>query len=106
MNQESGVDKIKRKFRENPFVPLGAVVTTVVLIGGMRTFMVGGDSRTQQKYMRARVVAQGATVVAVALGTVLYDKNSVARKWLAENGIVFPGDTATTPPPPTATTST
>ncbi|ETV99540.1 hypothetical protein H310_08203 [Aphanomyces invadans] len=94
MNQESGVDKLKRKFMENPFVPVGALLTTVVLVGGMRTFMVGGDSRTQQRYMRARVVAQGATVVAVAAGSVLYDKNSVGRKWLRERGIFLPGDDA------------
>ncbi|KAF0689858.1 Aste57867_18728 [Aphanomyces stellatus] len=88
MNTETGVEKMKRKFQENPFVPIGAVVTTAVLVGGMTTFMKGGDSRTQQKFMRARVVAQGATVVAIAVGSLLYDKSSFLSKWLAESNLL------------------
>ncbi|KAH9181150.1 hypothetical protein AeNC1_016874 [Aphanomyces euteiches] len=88
MNQETGMEKLKRKCLENPFVPFGAVVTTAVLVGGMTTFLKGGDSRTQQKFMRARVFAQGATVVAVAVSSLLVNKNSFLSKWLAENAVL------------------
>jgi hypothetical protein len=66
---ESGWEKTKRKFKEEPLVPIGCVLTAGVLVGGLRSFMTMADQKTQQRYMRARVIAQGATVVAVAFGS-------------------------------------
>ncbi|OQR85935.1 hypothetical protein ACHHYP_11160 [Achlya hypogyna] len=85
MMMESGMDKFKRKFTENPFVPVGCAVTAVILAGGLRTFVSGGDSRTQQKFMRARIFAQGATVVALAVGAVMADNTSATGQYL--NGL-------------------
>ncbi|TMW69443.1 hypothetical protein Poli38472_001599 [Pythium oligandrum] len=68
---ETGWEKTKRRFKEEPLVPLGCLVTAGVLAGGLRSFVKAADQRTQQRFMRARVVAQGATVVALALGSVL-----------------------------------
>ncbi|RLN43715.1 hypothetical protein BBJ28_00015996 [Nothophytophthora sp. Chile5] len=65
---ETGWEKMKRRVREEPLVPLGCAATAVVLIGGLASFGRAADARTQQKFMRMRVVAQGATVVAMALG--------------------------------------
>jgi hypothetical protein len=66
---ETSMEKLKRKFKEEPFVPVGCLVTAGVLGGGLRSFAKAADSRTQQKFMRARVFAQGATVLAVAVGS-------------------------------------
>ncbi|EQC35502.1 hypothetical protein SDRG_07210 [Saprolegnia diclina VS20] len=85
MMMETGTEKFKRKFAENPFVPVGCAVTAVVLAGGLRTFVSGGDSRTQQKFMRARIFAQGATVVALAVGAIMTDNKSPTGKYL--NGL-------------------
>ncbi len=48
----------------------GALATAGVLLGGLRSFATGSRERSQM-FMRARVFAQGFTVLAVA-ATVLY----------------------------------
>eukprot|EP00300_Choanocystis_sp_HF-7_P001753 c11408_g1_i2.p1 GENE.c11408_g1_i2~~c11408_g1_i2.p1 ORF type:complete len:104 (+),score=18.47 c11408_g1_i2:78-389(+) len=53
--------------KENPFVPIGALGTAVILFGGLKQFSSGNAARSQL-YMRARVIAQGATVVACFAG--------------------------------------
>ncbi len=68
---ETGFEKLKRRMREEPFVPLGCAVTAIVLGGGLRSFVRAADARTQQRFMRARVVAQGGTVIAIAIGSLL-----------------------------------
>ncbi|CAN6195761.1 unnamed protein product, partial [Urochloa humidicola] len=55
---------------KNPFVPIGALVTAGVLTAGLISFRYG-NSRLGQKLMRARVVAQGATV-ALMIGSAYY----------------------------------
>ncbi|EER96675.1 hypothetical protein BDA96_02G198400 [Sorghum bicolor] len=55
---------------KNPFVPIGALVTAGVLTAGLVSFRYG-NSRLGQKLMRARVVAQGATV-ALMIGSAYY----------------------------------
>ncbi|CEG36967.1 Hypoxia induced protein, domain [Plasmopara halstedii] len=50
-----------------------------VLAGGLASFRRAADAATQQKFMRMRVIAQGATVVAMALGgfiAIKPDKNN------------------------------
>ncbi|KAL2467502.1 putative inactive receptor kinase [Forsythia ovata] len=51
----------EKKRVRNPFVPIGALVTAGVLTAGLISFRQG-NSHLGQKLMRARVVAQGATV--------------------------------------------
>ncbi|CAA2989399.1 RING-H2 finger ATL48-like [Olea europaea subsp. europaea] len=60
----------EKKRVRNPFVPIGALVTAGVLTAGLISFRQG-NSNLGQKLMRARVVAQGATV-ALMLGTAYY----------------------------------
>ncbi|KAL6655928.1 hypothetical protein ACP70R_006754 [Stipagrostis hirtigluma subsp. patula] len=55
---------------KNPFVPIGALVTAGVLTAGLISFRYG-NSQLGQKLMRARVVAQGATV-ALMIGSAYY----------------------------------
>ncbi|XP_031491280.1 RING-H2 finger protein ATL48-like [Nymphaea colorata] len=55
---------------KNPLVPIGALLTAGVLTAGLISFRQG-NSQLGQKLMRARVVAQGATV-ALMFGTAYY----------------------------------
>ncbi|KAJ0986667.1 hypothetical protein J5N97_005023 [Dioscorea zingiberensis] len=54
----------------NPLVPVGAFITAGVLMMGLISFK-RGNSQLGQKLMRARVVAQGATV-ALMVGSAYY----------------------------------
>ena len=58
---DAGLDKWDRKWKSDPLVPFGCVVTAGVLMGGLRSFMQG-NSQKSQKFMRARVAAQALTV--------------------------------------------
>ncbi|KAL7688330.1 putative hypoxia induced protein [Plasmopara halstedii] len=76
---ESGWEKLKRRCQEEPLVPIGCIATAGVLAGGLASFRRAADAATQQKFMRMRVIAQGATVVAMALGgfiAIKPDKNN------------------------------
>ncbi|KAL9982480.1 hypothetical protein ACROYT_G004527 [Oculina patagonica] len=59
--------KFKRKTKENPFVPIGALATVGALSYGLFSF-IRGDARMQQYMMRTRVAAQGGTLLAVIAG--------------------------------------
>ncbi|KAG6635252.1 hypothetical protein CIPAW_11G029900 [Carya illinoinensis] len=51
----------EKKRVRNPLVPIGALLTAGVLTAGLISFKQG-NSHLGQMLMRARVVAQGATV--------------------------------------------
>ncbi|KAJ8876202.1 hypothetical protein PR048_024112 [Dryococelus australis] len=64
---ESTQEKFARKFKENPFVPVGCVATAGILLYGLWCFR-GGRSKMSQYMMRARIAAQGFTVIALVVG--------------------------------------
>ena len=66
--QESPQARFRRLFQENPYVPIGAGVTGTVLVIGLMSFATKRP-RLSQQMMRARVIAQGATL-AVLVGSV------------------------------------
>lgn len=65
--QEGIMEKFKRKSAENPFVPLGCLVTGLVLSYGLWCFRTG-QTKKSQIMMRARIGAQGFTVAALIIG--------------------------------------
>jgi len=67
---ETSWQKMKRKVKENPLVPIGMGLTTAALVLGLFNFSIN-NKRMQQVMMRARVVAQGGTVVALIGGLYL-----------------------------------
>lgn len=77
---ETGWEKLKRRMGEEPLVPLGCLATVGALVGGLSAFRRASDPQTQQRFMRMRVVAQGGTVLAMALGSVLAFKSSDAQQ--------------------------
>ncbi|VVC35448.1 Hypoxia induced protein, domain [Cinara cedri] len=63
-------NKFVRKFKENPFVPIGALVTVGFLSIGLKS-MYDGNRMRSQMMMRGRIAAQGFTVIAI-LGGLFY----------------------------------
>ena len=74
VSTETPWEKLKRKSRREPYVPLGVLTTIVILGFGLRAFKKGDKNRSQVM-MRYRVAAQGATVLAIALGILLIPKD-------------------------------
>jgi hypothetical protein len=66
-NVESAGDRFRRKFTENPLVPLGCAATGLVLSFGLVSFY-RRNTKMSQTMMRARIAAQGFTVFALVLG--------------------------------------
>ncbi|KAG2040619.1 hypoxia induced protein conserved region-domain-containing protein [Suillus americanus] len=71
---ESYQEKAWRKFREQPLVPLGTLVTCGALIMAA-VKMRRGDSQSLNNWLRVRVIAQGATIAAVCAGTYAMNSN-------------------------------
>ncbi|XP_010743026.2 HIG1 domain family member 2A, mitochondrial [Larimichthys crocea] len=76
VKDETFKDKFIRKTKENPFVPIGCLGTAGALMYGLRSFHQG-KTRQSQLSMRARIFAQGFTVVAIIFGVVV---TAVKRK--------------------------
>eukprot|EP00092_Neocalanus_flemingeri_P005033 GFUD01005413.1.p1 GENE.GFUD01005413.1~~GFUD01005413.1.p1 ORF type:complete len:140 (-),score=55.02 GFUD01005413.1:92-511(-) len=67
--QESANEKLTRKFKENPLIPIGCLLTTGFLINGL--FKFGRkDTVGSQLMMRGRIAAQGFTIFALLGGVV------------------------------------
>ncbi|XP_075223840.1 HIG1 domain family member 2A, mitochondrial-like [Lycorma delicatula] len=71
LNEETFIEKFYRKFKENPFVPLGALATSACLGLGL-WHLKGSRSDKQQIYMRGRVLAQSFTIAAFVVGTAFF----------------------------------
>jgi len=68
--QETSGGKMFRKFKENTFVPIGAGANLLALGAGLWSFRKG-KMRDSQLLMRARIAAQGFTIVAILGGLML-----------------------------------
>ncbi|XP_044739318.1 HIG1 domain family member 2A, mitochondrial [Chrysoperla carnea] len=65
--EETTKEKMIRKMKENPFVPIGCLATFSALSYGLWSFR-HGRRKTSQLMMRLRVAAQGFTLVALVAG--------------------------------------
>lgn len=74
---ETFKEKLIRKTKENPMVPLGTVATLTALLIGLRSFYMG-NIKMSQYMMRARVGAQAFTLFSIVAG--LYLTASKPRK--------------------------
>ena len=63
---EGFLSKFMSKAEKDPLVPVGCTATLACLMAGLYTFHTG-QAALSQKMMRARVVAQGATVIAMVV---------------------------------------
>lgn len=67
--EQSAKEKLLSKCKENPLVPIGAGVTALVLSIGIFGFATK-RTKLSQTMMRARVAAQGFTLVALVGGVI------------------------------------
>ncbi|RFU78730.1 mitochondrial hypoxia responsive domain-containing [Trichoderma arundinaceum] len=78
---ERPMRKVKRKLREEPLVPLGIGLTVLAFVNAYRALRKG-DSRQANRMFRARVAAQGFTVIAMVAGSMYYNKDREKSKEL------------------------
>mmetsp|Transcript_14729 Transcript_14729/g.20471 ORF Transcript_14729/g.20471 Transcript_14729/m.20471 type:complete len:122 (-) Transcript_14729:251-616(-) len=64
-DEETFGGKMVRKFKQDPLVPTFFGLTCCALLGGLRA-MGKGDSKNSNRFMRARVIAQGCCLAALA----------------------------------------
>ncbi|XP_058827499.1 HIG1 domain family member 2A, mitochondrial [Topomyia yanbarensis] len=67
IHAETTREKMARKLHENPLVPVGCGATLLALGFGLWNFRQG-KTQMSQYMMRARILAQGFTVVALIVG--------------------------------------
>ena len=77
--EENRWQKILRRLKEEPLVPLGVALTCAALIGATRSMRAGDRERTNRMF-RARVYAQGFTVLAMVAGSVYWQTDRQKRK--------------------------
>lgn len=78
---ETGAQKIGRKLREEPLIPLGCVLTTLALYNAWRATRRGDHAQVQRMF-RARIGAQAFTVMAMVAGGAYYGADREKRKEL------------------------
>ncbi|KAI1806339.1 mitochondrial hypoxia responsive domain-containing protein [Daldinia bambusicola] len=79
--KETGFQKVSRKLREEPLIPLGALLTVLAVVNAWRA-MRRGDHAQVQRMFRARIGAQAFTVMAMVAGGAYYGADREKRKEL------------------------
>ncbi|RGP66880.1 altered inheritance-mitochondria mitochondrial [Fusarium sporotrichioides] len=83
LQNERPMQKVVRKIKEEPLIPLGIGLTTVAFINAYRALR-RGDSKQANRMFRARVAAQGFTVFAMLAGSMYYQKDREKSKELRQ----------------------
>ncbi|KAF2132177.1 altered inheritance of mitochondria protein 31, mitochondrial [Dothidotthia symphoricarpi CBS 119687] len=76
---ENTIDKIWRRFREEPLVPLGCGLTVWAIVGATRS-MRQGDHKMTNMYFRRRLYAQAFTIAVLVAGNLYWKKDRMKRK--------------------------
>ncbi|KAI9838729.1 MAG: Respiratory supercomplex factor 1, mitochondrial [Sclerophora amabilis] len=77
--EENRWQKFSRRLKEEPLVPLGCVLTCYALFQAGKSIRIGDHARTNRMF-RARIYAQGFTLLAIVAGSVYYQKDREKRK--------------------------
>ncbi|APA07329.1 hypothetical protein sscle_02g020990 [Sclerotinia sclerotiorum 1980 UF-70] len=77
--EENRWQKLTRRLKEEPLIPLGCILTTLALVGATRSIRAGDHNRTQRMF-RARIYAQGFTLLAMVAGSMYWDSDRKKRK--------------------------
>ncbi|RDA93271.1 hypothetical protein CP533_6479 [Ophiocordyceps camponoti-saundersi (nom. inval.)] len=73
-HKERKMQKIVRKLKEEPLIPLGLGLTVFAFVNAYRAIR-RGDSHQANRFFRIRVAAQGFTVLAMVGGSVFYSSD-------------------------------
>ncbi|KAH0551279.1 Respiratory supercomplex factor 1, mitochondrial [Trichoglossum hirsutum] len=77
--EENRWQKLSRRLKEEPLIPLGCALTCYALYRASSSIR-RGDHKTANRMFRARIYAQGFTLVALAAGSFYYGKEREKRK--------------------------
>ncbi|KAL4869413.1 hypothetical protein BDV12DRAFT_167725 [Aspergillus spectabilis] len=77
--EESPLQKFRRRLKEEPWVPVGCAATCYALYRAYRS-MRAGDSVEMNRMFRARIYAQAFTLVAVVAGGLYYKAERTQRR--------------------------
>jgi hypothetical protein len=76
---ENTLDKLWRRFREEPLIPFGCGLTVWAIVGATRS-MRKGDHKATNLYFRRRLYAQSFTLAVLVVGNLYWQKDRVKRK--------------------------
>ncbi|KAF2402723.1 hypothetical protein EJ06DRAFT_473141 [Trichodelitschia bisporula] len=76
---ESPTQKLLRRLKQEPLVPLGCLATVAALIGASRAMRVNDHARANIMFRR-RIYAQGFTLFALVVGSAYWSRDREARK--------------------------
>jgi Hypoxia induced protein conserved region len=77
--EESRLQKFTRRLKEEPLIPFGCLITCAALLGATRSIRQGDHNKTNRMF-RARIYAQGFTLVAMVVGSFYWDTDRRKRK--------------------------
>ncbi|KFY11556.1 hypothetical protein V491_07158 [Pseudogymnoascus sp. VKM F-3775] len=77
--EENRWQKLTRRLKEEPLVPLGCALTCWALYHASKSIRAGDQQRTNRMF-RARIYAQGFTIVAMVAGSMYWKSDRQKRK--------------------------
>src|ERR1700761_9737078 len=77
--EESRFQKLWRKLRQEPLIPLGCAATCYALYMATKSIRAGDHHQTNRMF-RARIYAQGFTLIALVAGSIFYKDERFKRK--------------------------
>ncbi|KFY11474.1 hypothetical protein V492_04442 [Pseudogymnoascus sp. VKM F-4246] len=77
--EENRWQKLTRRLKEEPLVPLGCALTCYALYHASKSIRSGDQQRTNRMF-RARIYAQGFTIVAMVAGSMYWKSDRQKRK--------------------------
>ncbi|MCJ1230716.1 Respiratory supercomplex factor 1, mitochondrial [Toensbergia leucococca] len=77
--EENRMQKLWRRLKEEPLIPIGCALTCYALLNATRSIRAGDHARTNRMF-RARIYAQGFTLVAMVAGSMYYQTDRTKRK--------------------------
>lgn len=77
--EEGRFQKLWRKIRQEPLIPIGCAATCYALYMATKSIRAGDHHQTN-KMFRARIYAQGFTLLALVAGSIFYKDERMRRK--------------------------
>jgi hypothetical protein len=78
-HEENRWAKLGRKLKEEPLIPVGCLATCYALYQASKSIRQGDHHQTNRMF-RARIYAQGFTLVALVVGSIFYRDERMQRK--------------------------
>jgi len=77
--EENRWEKLSRRLKEEPLIPIGCLLTCFALYGATKSIRAGDHQRANRMF-RARIYAQGFTLLALVAGSMYWQGDRNKRK--------------------------